>query len=156
MSFQYKKFKDVNLSDPFFNSLKSDYPKFEAWFASKGEAQAYVSYNEQNVIDGFLYLKIEEEVLNDMSPPYPLKKRIKCGTFKIDGHGTRLGDRFVRKIFDFALSCNVEVIYVTIFDKHEGLIKLLTNYGFRLASRKNEETPSGKEGVYFKDFNWRD
>lgn len=156
MSFQYQQFKDVNLSDPFFDSLKSDYPKFEQWFASKGEAQAYVSYNEENIIDGFLYLKVEDEELNDMTPSFPLKKRVKCGTFKIDGHGTKLGDRFVRKIFDFSLAFNIDEIYVTIFDKHEGLIRLLTKYGFILTARKNEKTPSGQEGVYFKDFIWRD
>ncbi|EMJ4786358.1 GNAT family N-acetyltransferase [Klebsiella oxytoca] len=156
MALEYRKFRDVNLSDTFFDSLKEDYPEFEDWFVRKGNEKAYVSFNEHNLIDGFLYLKVEDEALSDCTPPYSKKLRIKCGTFKIDAHGTKLGERFVRKIFDFASLGDADEIYVTIFDKHQGLINLLTRYGFRLISRKNKETLSGQEGVYLKDFIWRD
>lgn len=155
MSLNYEKFKVVNLQDPFFDSLKQDYPGFENWFAQKGESEAYISYNDSGMIDGFLYLKLEDEALDDMSPMFPQHNRVKCGTFKIDAHGTKLGERFVRKIFDFTLTHDVDEIYVTIFDKHQGLINLLTRYGFRLCARKNAITPNGQEGVYFKDFVWR-
>ncbi|EMK1718751.1 MULTISPECIES: hypothetical protein [Enterobacteriaceae] len=156
MTLKYERFQEVNLQDPFFDSLKQDYPGFEGWFESKGTAEAYVSYNDQNMIDGFLYLKLENEAINDTTPSYPLRNRVKCGTFKIVAHGTKLGERFVRKIFDFALTHDVDEIYVTIFDKHQGLISLLTRYGFRLCARKNAQTANGQEGVYFKDFVWRD
>ena len=156
MSLNYINFNRVNLDDPFFNSLKQDYPGFEEWFHKKGEEKAYVSFNERGVVDGFLYLKPEAETLDDMTPAYPMAERVKCGTFKIDAHGTKLGERFVRKIFDYALTQNVNEIYVTIFDKHQGLINLLTRYGFRLVARKNKETENGHEGVYFKDFMWRE
>lgn len=66
-----------------------------------------------------------------------------------------MGERFVRKIFDFAMPYDIQEIYVTIFDKHQGLIKLLKRYGFKLCSRKNLETKNGCEGVYFKGFNWK-
>lgn len=156
MALHYLKFRDINLNDPFFDSLKQDYPLFERWYISKSEAEAYVSYNDNGCIDGFLYLKNETEELSDMTPALMTMDRVKCGTFKIDAHGTKLGERFVRKIFDYALSQNKSLIYVTIFDKHQGLINLLTRYGFRLLARKNEITPNGQEGVYFKDFVWRD
>lgn len=156
MALEYKKFQEVNLSDPFFDSLKEDYPEFVDWFVRKGNEKAYVSRNEHGLLDGFLYLKIEDEALTDCNPALPKKLRVKCGTFKIDAHGTKLGERFVRKIFDFASTQDIEEIYVTIFDKHTGLIGLLTRYGFKLVSRKNKVTPSGHEGVYLKDFIWRD
>lgn len=156
MALEYRMFRDINLTDPFFDSLKADYPSFERWYASKGTAHAYVSYNENENIDGFLYLKVEDQELDDMTPSFPRESRVKCGTFKIVAHGTKLGERFVRKIFDFALTENLEDIYVTIFDKHQGLISLLERYGFRLVARKNENTENGREGVYFKDFVWRD
>lgn len=156
MSLEYRKFKNINLNDPFFDSLKQDYPEFNGWFIKKNEAEAFVSFNDQGLVDGFLYLKVEDEPLENMTPSFPKKIRVKCGTFKIDSRGTKLGERFVRKIFDYALSQNIDEIYVTIFDKHQGLINLLTRYGFRLCSRKNELTENGNEGVYFKDFIWRD
>ncbi|WP_213714992.1 hypothetical protein [Cedecea lapagei] len=155
MSLSYVEFGKVDLSDVFFDSLKNDYPAFESWFKKKGSEKAYVSYDDAGKIDGFLYLKIENEELNDMTPSFPMKKRLKCGTFKIDARGTKMGERFVRKIFDFAMPHDIDEVYVTIFDKHQGLIGLLERYGFRLLSRKNLETENGCEGVYFKDFNWK-
>lgn len=32
MDLQYKQFKNVNINDPFFDSLKQDYEGFETWF----------------------------------------------------------------------------------------------------------------------------
>ncbi|EJV8346273.1 hypothetical protein N7X89_004883 [Escherichia coli] len=155
MSLSYVEFGKVDLSDVFFDSLKNDYPTFESWFLKKRNEKAYVSYDDYGKIDGFLYLKIENEELNDMTPSFPMKKRLKCGTFKIDARGTKMGERFVRKIFDFAMPHDIQEVYVTIFDKHQGLIRLLERYGFKLCSRKNLETENGCEGVYFKDFNWK-
>ncbi|HVJ47911.1 hypothetical protein [Desulfitobacterium sp.] len=36
--FQWCKFSDVDLNDPFFYSLKNDYSEFPNWFAKKGTA----------------------------------------------------------------------------------------------------------------------
>lgn len=63
-------------------------------------------------------------------------KRVKLGTFKIDAHGTKLGERFIRIMFQFAMRNKLKEVYVTIFDKHSGLIRLLTKYGFVLKARK--------------------
>ncbi|TSF72782.1 hypothetical protein FG732_26785, partial [Salmonella enterica subsp. enterica serovar London] len=82
MSLSYVEFGKVDLSDVFFDSLKNDYPAFENWFLKKRNEKAYVSYDDYGKIDGFLYLKIENEELNDMTPSFPMKKRLKCGTFK--------------------------------------------------------------------------
>ena len=35
-----KKFRDIDLMDSFFTSLKEDYPKFEDWFKQKSEDNA--------------------------------------------------------------------------------------------------------------------
>jgi L-amino acid N-acyltransferase YncA len=131
MSLSYVRFEQVILADPFFDSLKDDYAEFEGWFAKKALNMAYLSVNAQGNIDGFLYLKIEDEEHPDITPPLPAKHRLKVGTFKIDAHGTKLGDRFVKKLFDQAMNAKVEEVYVTIFEKHAGLIKLLSRYGFK-------------------------
>ena len=36
------KFKEVNLEDPFFDSLKADYKGFEEWFGRKSDNDAYI------------------------------------------------------------------------------------------------------------------
>jgi len=156
MSIQKKLFKDIDLDDEFFNSLRVDYDGFDDWFKSKSTNTAYVSYNELGRMDGFLYLKKEYQILDDTTPEFDAKHRAKLGTFKIDAHGTKLGERFIRLVFQFAMNNSLKEIYVTIFDKHVGLINLLTRYGFELKARKNKETINGQEGVYFKKLEWRD
>ena len=156
MSIEEKFFSDVDLNDPFFNSLRADYDGFDAWFLSKSKNKAFVSHNDLGEIDGFLYLKVEDEALLDITPAFPKMKRVKLGTFKIDAHGTKLGERFIRIMFQFAMRNNLKEVYVTIFDKHLGLIKLLTKYVFVLKARKNLSTINGQEGVYFKNLVWKE
>ncbi len=154
MSLTYVRFADVNLFDPFFNSLKADYAEFEQWFHKKAENMAYLSKNEQGAIDGFLYLKVEDEGHSDIEPPLEAKHRLKVGTFKIEAHGTKLGDRFVKKLFDQAMGEQVHEVYVTIFEKHAGLLKLLTRYGFRKWGSKT--TKNGTEWVLVREMTWED
>lgn len=128
-----KKFSAVNLGDEFFDSLRDDYKGFDKWFSdkAKADAEAYVFYNYKNKIDGFLYLKDEIGEVNDVNPPLPDRRHLKVGTLKINAHGTKLGERFVKKIFDRALGSNADDIYVTVFEKHDGLLALLKRYGFK-------------------------
>ncbi|WP_345828672.1 GNAT family N-acetyltransferase [Erwinia sp. HDF1-3R] len=156
MSIEEKYFHNINLNCDFFNSLRADYEGFDEWFILKSESKAYVSYNEAGEMDGFLYLKIENEPINDTNPNFPAKQRLKLGIFKINAHGTKLGERFVRLVFQFAMNNSLKEIYVTIFDKHAGLITLLNRYGFELRARKIKPTINGHEGVYFKSLEWRD
>ncbi len=156
MSIQQKFFRNIDLEDEFFNSLRADYDGFDKWFKSKSANTAYVSYNELGNMDGFLYLKIENQAIDDTTPDFAAKQRVKLGTFKIDAHGTKLGERFIRLVFQFAMKNGLKEIYVTVFDKHIGLINLLERYGFQLKARKNQDTINGREGVYFKNLEWRD
>lgn len=153
MSISYVKFADVNLADPFFDSLKADYIEFESWFAKKASNMAYVSINDKGNLDGFLYLKIEDEEHLDLTPALPALHRMKVGTFKIDAHGTKLGDRFVKKLFDQAMAANAKEAYVTIFAKHEYLIKLLNRYGFTKWGTKDSH--NGTELVLVRSMVWQ-
>lgn len=144
-----KKFKDINLGDVFFDTLKSDYPGFEDWFHRKHEENAFVFENDDNTIVAFMYLKIEDEEVNDVQPNLGKDKRLKIGTMKIDGHGTRMGERFIKKALDYAMKYDCNELYVTIFDKHKGLIKHFEKYGFYLHGNKI----NSEERVFRKIFN---
>lgn len=148
MNLSRDKFKKINLNDPFFDSLKDDYKEFPEWFAKKGEDLAYVFRNDSGMIDGFLYLKIEDGSLTEVTPPLPAARRIKVGTLKINAHGTKLGERFIKKIFDHALSESVDEVYVTVFAKHAPLVALLEKYGFSKKAEKHTE--NGQELVLVK------
>lgn len=142
-------FSNINLNDPFFDSLKSDYMEFPDWFKRKAERNeyAYVLYN-YNSIDGFLYLKQENEIL-DIVPPIYNCNILKVGTFKFNPQGTLRGQRFIKKILDIAIVNHFELIYLTIFEKHDYLIKLFQKYGFYYAGTK--QTMNGTEYVYMRD-----
>ena len=103
----------------------------------------------------FLYLKVEHknENYSDIYPPFAKKKRLKVGTFKVTLNGFKLGERFMKIVFDNALRFRVDEIYVTIFNKRleqQRLINLLEDYGFKKYGYKISD--SGKELVYVRDF----
>lgn len=134
-----KQFKEIDLNDSFFDSLKQDYPGFDAWFQKKQNESAYIHTNDFQVLDGFLFLKYEDGPITDVSPHISCDKALKIGTFKIDPHGTRLGERFIKKALDYAIVGNVDLCYVTIFARHQVLIKLFEKYGFIQKAKKNGE-----------------
>ncbi|MFZ5643207.1 MAG: hypothetical protein ACOY46_06430 [Bacillota bacterium] len=39
--FEWHKFSEVNLDDPFFDSLKADYEEFPVWYKKKSDAGEY-------------------------------------------------------------------------------------------------------------------
>src|SRR5690606_6418360 len=90
-------FKEINIDDPFFDSLKSDYKEFKSWFSKKSESNAYVSYDDAGSIQAVLYLKVEDGAVTDVAPNLSKLKWLKVGTFKVNPHGTRLGERFIKK-----------------------------------------------------------
>ena len=145
---QIQKFSDTDINDPFFDSLKDSYGEFTDWFRRKAEEKAYVMTDDIGMIQAFLYLKEESGPIEDVTPPLPENRYLKIGTFKINPHGTKLGERFIKKIFDHALHHGIYNIYVTIFPKHNDLIDIMTRYGFEPVAEK--ETPNGIEGVYLK------
>lgn len=144
-----KKFKDVNIDDPFFESLKGAYNEFPEWFVRKADENAYVCYSPSGGLQAFLYLKPEKGPLGDLDPNLNVPACLKVGTFKVDAHGTKLGERFVKIIVDTALTQGLPVAYVTIFPEHEPLIRILETFGFEKWGTK--ASPNGTEDVYVKD-----
>lgn len=147
-------FGNISLSDEFFDSFKRDYSEFEDWFNRKADKISYVCKTD-NKVDAFLYLKVEDETepYSDISPSFTPKKRLKIGTFKVNSTGFKLGERFLKIIFDNALQYSVDEIYVTIFNKREEqkrLIYLLEDWGFIYWGIK--KTLNGDEKVYVKNF----
>ena len=133
-------FSEVDLNDRFFDTLREDYGgvDFDKWFKGKAKKKekAYV-FDWDKGLQGFLYLKIEDADEKDytaINPPLSPKRRLKVGTFKILNSGFRLGERFLKIIFDNARKSEVEEIYVTLFeDKREDVMRLkalMEQWGF--------------------------
>ena len=146
-------FGAVNLRDPFFDSFRTEYPSFDRWFAGKSQEPAYVCCEGERVV-AFLYLKVEglREPYPDIVPTFAPNRRLKIGTFKVELNGFKLGERFLKIVFDNALVQRVDEIYVTIFPRsilQQRLIRLLEDFGFYLHGEK--QNPYGVEQVYVRN-----
>ena len=146
-------FGNVNLDDEFFDSFKEDYNEFADWFNRKADNISYICVTDDSV-KAFLYLKQEgqDENYDNIAPRFQRKNRLKIGTFKVTSTGYKLGERFLKIIFDNALQFNVDEIYVTIFNKRDEqlrLIYLLEDWGFTHWGEKTTE--NGTEQVYVRE-----
>lgn len=129
---QKRFFQDINFDNPFFDSLKEDYPEFEVWVERKkrdGDKAFYLE-DDNGDIDAFLYLKIEEGPISDITPQLLVPSALKIGTLKVNPHGTRLGERFIKIIINHAIEADIDIIYVTVFAHHLALISLFEEFGF--------------------------
>lgn len=152
-------FGKINLNDIFFDTFRRDYPNFNDWYNSKSDEYAYVCSSSKEEVLAFLYLKKEDEKEDYYSegkriePLFQKKKRLKIGTFKVVLNGYKLGERFLKIIFDNALKQKVDEIYVTIFDNDDEkkrLIELLKEWGFKEGGTKTSK--AGVEKVYIRNF----
>lgn len=142
-------FGQVDINDSFFDSLQAYYPEFGKWFARKCDEEAYICNNDEGKILGFLYLKTEgpDENYSDIVPSFKPMRRLKVGTFKVESTGFRLGERFIKIIFDNAVQRNVDEIYVTLYTDKEELSALaallkrwgFVNYGVKIGNGKEEQ-----------------
>ncbi|MEN9611905.1 MAG: hypothetical protein RLZZ628_2719 [Bacteroidota bacterium] len=141
MNLALKPLKSIDLTDSFFDSLREDYDGFDHWYQKKADdnKEAYV-FELDNQVNGFLLLKDEKNLtITDVTPVLPARKWLKVGTFKVNPHGTRLGERFLKKVFDYATHNSFDTIYVTVLPKHTALIELFQKYGFRECATKGAE-----------------
>ncbi len=134
-------FGDVDVNSNFFDTFRAAYQGFNNWFAKKSNEEAYLCRDDKNDILGFLYLKTEyeDENYSDIVPAFAPKKRLKIGTFKVEASGFRLGERFIKIIFDNAIERKVDEIYVTLFTDRPELLALkdlLERWGFYVHGEK--------------------
>jgi predicted nucleic acid-binding protein len=146
-------FGEIDIENHFFDSFREDYPGFDWWFNRKSDEPAYICF-EGNEVVAFLYLKVEnqQEPYPDIVPTFRPKRRLKIGTFKVELNGFKLGERFLKIVFDNAIKQRVDEIYVTIFPhsaEQERLIRLLEDFGFTFHGEK--QNPYGNENVYVRD-----
>lgn len=142
-------FGNIDVKSSFFDTFKEAYPGFENWFAKKSDEEAYICRTDKEDVLGFLYIKteFENENYSDITPIFQPKKRLKIGTFKVESSGFRLGERFIKIIFDNALERKVDEIYVTLFEDRpelKALEDLLSVWGFE---RYGIKKTNGKEEI---------
>lgn len=152
--FKWKKFSDVNINDPFFDSLKADYPEFPGWFIKKQiDKEPALVYEDENGIGAFIYLKKEMQDIKLADKILIPKERIKIGTLKLSERirSQRLGEGAIGVALWYWRWSKRDEVYLTVFDKHSELIKLLDRFGFEYVGKN----PRG-ESVFVKNKNHLD
>jgi hypothetical protein len=155
LSVRKRLFGEVDLADPFFDSFRVDYD-FDRWFRRKADEEAYVCVDDSTGrLLAFLYIKTEteDEPYADIEPSFSRARRLKIGTFKVVTNGVKLGERFLKIVFDNAFYRKVTEIYVTLYKRtseHERLALLLEEWGFEHKGFK--QSTAGPEYVYVRDF----
>lgn len=124
---------NLDIEDPFFDSLKEDYEesKFRKWFKEKSiEGRKCWVYKEYDDIKALLMLKEEDEPI-ETSPQIPAGRRLKIATLKVDLSGFKLGELFLKMAFQYCINNQIFETYLTHFRKEDDvLINLIENYGF--------------------------
>ena len=131
-------FDQLNLDDPFFDSLKSMYRNFSTWFRNKAEEHTScdVVYDAEGNLKAMLYTKIEGkyEDYSRMEKPFAPGVRLKIGTLKSDLRGTGLGRQFLEMAIERARQDpSIKTVYATIYANRPelaGLVKMFESYGF--------------------------
>jgi predicted nucleic acid-binding protein len=145
-------FGDIDLRDTFFDSFRNDYPGFDRWFNRKADESAYICTAEDGSVVAFLYIESESsgEDYSDIRPPFSRASRLKIGTFKVIANGFKLGERFLKIVFDNANRYQIDEIYVTAFrrtSEQDRLIRLLQEWGFNFHGTKISQAGRYGAGV---------
>ncbi|MES0826584.1 hypothetical protein [Ruegeria sp. SCP11] len=136
--------------DPIFESLRADYPPFDAWWKKCVEQFRkcwIVTRRSGDGIAGILIRK--EETRADTDATLPGDKILKICTFKVgpENRGIKLGELLLKQVLWFAQSNGYDVAYLTTFPKQGALIELLEYYGFQQTVERGDG-----ELVYEKAF----
>lgn len=138
--YEWQYLSDCNLSDHFFNSLRSDYPGFNNWFTKKAiqQKKAFIYTDEEGIGAFVMFKESEHEKIILAEHTLEAKDRFKISTLKLSKRiqGNRMGEGALGITLWHWQNSNTDEIYVTVFEKHVPLIQLLKRFGFKLAGHK--------------------
>lgn len=128
--------------DAFLDTFREEYGSYyPIWFHKKAQDDAYVAIDSQGCLRALLKLKTEgeDENYSDIKPTFVPAKRLKICSLKVDYNGQRIGERFMRIIFETSLREKVDEIYVTVFNNsrlRKRMTSMILTWGFVLQGRK--------------------
>ena len=132
--FEYKYFREIDVADPFFDSLKRDYEGFETeWFPKCArEGRQALVFSDEHGLGAFVAMKQENEPIQLKNGEYPAAHRLKVCTLLLAERfrGQRLGEGAIGLVLWKWQELKTEEVYVTVFPSHADLISQLEKFGF--------------------------
>jgi GNAT superfamily N-acetyltransferase len=124
---------EISSDDPMFNTLRADYPQFDAWFRDKCVATHRKCWRLAvgGETAGLLIWKNEEP--GDTTAKLAGDRILKICTFKVSDRylGEKFGELLLKQVLWFAQRNRYQVTYVTVYPRHVTLVSLLEEFGFR-------------------------
>lgn len=132
--FEIRRFSEIDLADPFFDSLKKDYSEFaDVWFPKcvQEGRKAWV-FSDEEGLGAFISLKRENEAIVLKEGRLPACPRLKVSTLRLAERfrGQRLGEGALGLILWIWKQQKAEEIYLTVFPTHQDLIAQVERFGF--------------------------
>lgn len=119
----------LNPTDPVFDSLREDYPGFDAWFqkSCREHRQSWRIEASGGEISGFCIVNKEKDTLQGLEG-----KVLKICSLKVSEfhNGFKFGELLLKSVFNYAVENNYDWIFITVFEKHGRLLRLLNDFGF--------------------------
>jgi GNAT superfamily N-acetyltransferase len=132
-------------SDPIFDTFRDDYPGFDAWLRKCKLEQrvTWIIRDEGNAsYSAICIIKREDGALGAEG------RTLKVCSLKVseERQGRRYGELLLKTLFLYLAANTYEHAFITVFERHGGLITLLEDFGFTRA----EPNTSLGERVYVK------
>lgn len=145
-----RKAYQIDPKEPILESLRLDYPEFNGWFETCRERHRDCWVLEiDKQIAGLIIRKDENHA--DAETVHRGPKILKVCTFKIQDafRGEKFGELLLKQVLWFAQRNGYDLVYLTVFPKHEFLVDLLRHYGFA-ATRERENGELVMEKIMIK------
>ncbi len=140
----------LNIGDPFFDSLRDDYPKFDQWFQDKCVSTSRECWVVR--IDGQLagIIVRKDETPAEADCKSYGNKILKLCTFKVSSGflGEKLGELLLKQALWWSHLNSYDVVYLTAYEKHGELIDLLVRYGFKQTEMIDSEEWLLERSIY--------
>jgi hypothetical protein len=139
---------NLDLGDPFFDSLRAEYSGFDDWFKTVASVatKCWVYLMKDGRIGALLIRKIEDEAI-DSTPPMQKSKRLKICSLKVGPTDYKIGELFIKLAGQYAVNNGINEIYLTHFTRPDpdDLAELIAEYGFQVVGRNRRG-----EDIYLK------
>lgn len=138
----------LDLSDHFFDSLREDYPGFDAWLTRCAREQRPCAYiSEDGSLRALCIFKQEASQILDDKGFKPVGDIVKFCTFKVDEklQGLKIGERLLHQAFLFSYAKGASYVYFTVREeKHAQLVDLALDFGFEKRGYYDNDRVLGK------------
>lgn len=133
---------NLDLTVPFFDSLKSDYGGFEGWIQRNAKRRCWTIKVDKQLAGLCIYKHDEKQEHGGIDMP-----SMKLCTFKVsdDYQGRKFGELLLKMAHHHAIVNNMASMWVTAHEKQEKLIQFLKKFGFLV-----HKDLKGKDMVFFK------